>query len=412
MLMGKTMAKKNAINLITNGATWAIDKPSLETVISIANRENEIEALLSQRAEPLDNTYAVSIRGGVAIMPITGILMPRANLFAEISGAVSVEMLGLDLGELERNDEVTAVVLKIHSQGGATTLINEFSQQIKDFKKPIVAYVEGTAASAAYWLASAADKIILDATAIVGSIGVVAAFSSNKNKKDISIVSSHAPDKRPNLETDAGRSIIQKLVDDTEAVFIETIMANRNMSHEQVISLRGGVLVGAKAINAGFADELGSLESVINTLKITEDPMDLKTLKADHSAVYDEVFAKGAESAGALSDSQKIDAELAATLIERERIGAIIGSNDAKGRETQAQHIAFKTDMSANQAVEILKTSPAIQAKSTGKTAYELAMEAQGNPDVSADADGSGEEPDLAAQIIANGKSAGVPFHA
>ena len=211
------------LSFLTNGTPWAIEQAALETIIGIAQRENNLEAVLKQRGEPLDNTRKVEIRDGIAVIPITGPLFPRANLFSEISGAYSVEMLALDLARAGDDQEVRGVVLAIDSPGGHTTMINEFANQVADFSKPIVAYVVGSAASAAYWIAIAADRVVLDDTAIVGSIGVVAGFESPDNDR-IEIVSSNAGDKRPDISTEAGVAVIQALVDDTESVFIDAVM--------------------------------------------------------------------------------------------------------------------------------------------------------------------------------------------
>jgi ClpP class serine protease len=204
-------------------------------------------------------------------------------------------MLVQDLAKVENDPSVRAVVLAANSPGGHTTMIHEASQIIKAFPKPIETYVVGQAASAMYFLASASDKITLDRMAMVGSIGVVGAFSKDDGNT-IEIVSSNAPDKRPDLNTEAGRGIIQNIMNDMETVFIDTVAKNRNMTKEQVTSLRGGVAVGDRAVALGFADAVGSLESVILRLQQETNPMDLNTLKAEHEGVYKAAFQEGVQS--------------------------------------------------------------------------------------------------------------------
>lgn len=385
-----------AINFITNGTPWAIQKDALENIISIASRENNLKAVLKERGEPLDNTYKVEIRDGIAIIPVTGPLFPRANLFSEISGAYSVEMLARDLAQAEINADVRGVVLQIDSPGGHTTMINEFSNQIAAFNKPIVSYVVGQAASAAYWIASATDKIILDNTAMVGSIGVVAGFASPDSKR-VEIVSSHAEDKRPDIETEAGRAVIQSIVDDMEAVFIESVMNFRGMSHEQITALRGGVVIGTKAVQQGFADEVGSLEQVILNLQ-TENPMDLATLKADHPSVYQAAFDAGVTSVDvAAASTQAVSAE-------HDRISAILNHDEATGRDAQAKVFALESDMSAETAGKLLAASPK-EAKAKGGSSFEQHMDALGNPEVGADSDTEATGEKAALALILGGKS-------
>jgi len=281
-------------------------------------------------------------------------------------------------------------------------MINEFANQVADFGKPIVTYVVGQAASAAYWIASASDQIILDSTAMVGSIGVVAGFASSDNK-NIEIVSSNAPDKRPDMATEEGRGVIQAVVDDMEAVFINAVVDFRSMDRETVTALRGGVVIGAKAVERGFADQVGNLESTILQLQM-ENPMDLATLKADHADVYQAAFDLGAASIDANS------AELKGQTSERERISAIVNHTEASGREAQAMAFALDTDLNAEAAGKVLAVSPKatpIVAAAGGQ--LDAHMKALGNPDVGADGDGDAASPEdtekSAIALILGGKS-------
>lgn len=381
-------SNRTAIGFITAGTPWAIEAEALRTIIGIAQRENNLEAVLKERGAPMDNTHKVEIRSGIALIPVTGPLFPRANLFGQISGAYSVEMLAQDLAATEINPDVKSTILVIDSPGGHTTMINEFANQVADYSKPIVAYVVGQAASAAYWIASAADKIVMDSAALVGSIGVVAAFDA-KDSGTIEIVSSNAPDKRPDITGDAGRAVIQTIVDDMEAVFIDAVSKFRGLNRDQVTALRGSVVVGAKAVNMGFADEIGSLESVINSLTNQGNPMDLQQLKADHPSVYQAAFAEGAASV----DGKALKAD------EITRISAILNHEHAAGREAQAKVLALETDMSAEQAAKVLAVSPKAETQAAGD-AFAKAMGNIPNPKVGADNQDESDESstDTAAQ--------------
>ena len=368
------------INYLTNGTPWAIEQGALESIIAIAQRDNNLEAVLQERGKPLDNTHKVEIRQGVAVIPVTGALFPRANLFSQVSGAYSVEMLALDLAQTANDPNVKGAVLAIDSPGGSTVMINEFAQQIKDYPKPIVAYVVGTAASAAYWIAAAADKIVMDSTAMVGSIGVVAAFTA-QDSKTIEIVSSNAQDKRPDITTDAGKAVVRAIVDDMETVFIDAVMANRGMTREQITALRGGVVIGAKAVNLGFADQIGSLEQTILQLQ-AETTMDLSKLKADHPEVYQAAFKEG--SASVTTDALAAKSEGVAQ--ERQRITAILTHDNAKGRELQAQALALETDLAPEAAAKVLAVSPTTPTNAAATTnPFAQHMQTLGNPKIGAD---------------------------
>lgn len=163
-------------------------------------------------------------------------------------------------------------MLNLDTPGGEVTGINEFAQMIFDArgKKPIVAYVDGMAASAGYWIASAADEIVTDETGLLGSIGVVAAVPNPdaRSAREVQFVSSQSPKKRPNPNTESGREQLQAMVDDLATVFVRTVARNRSVTESDVLDRfgQGAVLVGANAVQAGLADRLGSFEGVIAEL--------------------------------------------------------------------------------------------------------------------------------------------------
>ena len=77
---------------------WAILPESLETILSIAGRYNDDpEAVAAKIGRPLNNTRTVSMRGDTAVIPVHGPIFRYANLFTEISGATSIEVMATDL---------------------------------------------------------------------------------------------------------------------------------------------------------------------------------------------------------------------------------------------------------------------------------------------------------------------------
>ncbi len=255
---------------------WLIQAEWLETILGIAEGFGSIEALQTQAGKRLDNARTVRVIDGVAVVPITGPIFRYANLFTDISGATSTQVLATDIRAALDNPYISGIALDINSPGGEVAGIHELANMIHAgrARKPIIAYGGGTMASAAYWAGSAANEVVVDATAIVGSIGVVMAYldtSKRDEKADVrrvEIVSSSAPDKRIDPNTDAGRAKVQAMVDALEDVFISSVAKFRSTTVDRVKSDfgKGGVLIGAAAKAAGMADRVGSLDSVIAEL--------------------------------------------------------------------------------------------------------------------------------------------------
>jgi ClpP class serine protease len=247
---------------------WAITQEALSTILSVASREaGDLEAVQAKLGRPLQNARAVTLRDGAAVIPLTGPIFRRANLFTQISGATSIEILARDFQAALDDPSVAAIILDIDSPGGEVNGVNEFASQIYAARqrKPVIAYVGNMAASAGYWIASAASEIVVDATAMLGSIGVVAAYSSERDSGTLEFTSSVSPKKRPDVGSSEGRRQIQDLIEATAEVFVGAVARNRGISAERVASDfgAGGMLVGEAAVKAGMADRLGSLEALI-----------------------------------------------------------------------------------------------------------------------------------------------------
>lgn len=260
---------KRAFRLVAS-IPWAITPEMHATILSIAKREGPgIEAVEAELGRPLDNTGdRVSRRNnGVAVISVVGPIFRYANIFTKISGGTSIQLLARDLKACLDDPTVRAIVLDLNSPGGEVAGTHELAEMLSAARgrKPIAAYAGGTCASAAYWLAAATGRVVADATAIVGSIGVVCGVANPDAEEaaEIEIVSSQSPNKRPDVRTDDGRAQIQATVDALADVFVEDVARYRGISREDVLASAGGVFIGAAAITARLVDELGSLEGLV-----------------------------------------------------------------------------------------------------------------------------------------------------
>lgn len=356
-------------NYLANQA-WAIHKPALDQMLSIfygwLDRKETGESFNKYAVEkmlghPLDNSRTVTHRDGVATIPVSGPIFRYADFFTEISGGTTVQTLAQDFNAAMNDAKIHSIILYIDSPGGEVNGINEFSQMVHDArdKKHIVAYVAHLGASAAYWIASAADEIVADATSELGSIGVVAAVRDpqKENSRVIEFVSSQSPNKRPDPHTEAGKTELQNLVDTLADVFVETVAKNRNVSTENVLSEfgKGGLLIGQKAVDAGLADRLGSYEGLLAELSNGKR----KKMRGGASASV-EILPKTkgiSKGEGKMSFMDKVKAKL-------QELGVLVA--EAENNEGAAPSSATNTamaDAKTNTEVEKLRAENAAANK-------------------------------------------------
>lgn len=388
---------------------WACTPEVMETIMDIANRQNlSPEAVAKELGRPLRNSYDVEMRDGVAVLPVQGPLIRYATMFSQISGATSYDMLAQDFEKAVNDASVTSIVLNIDSPGGEANGVSEFADMIAAARgtKPIVAYVGGMGASAAYWIASAADEIVINDTALLGSIGTIMNVTDTKEKdakngvKNYTIVSSQSPYKRIDASTEEGQGRLQTLVNSLSDVFIAKVAANRGVDTETVMQNfgQGDVLVGQAAVTAGLADRIGSFEGLIAELQSPAYGTAQTQLAAagatEINASGDIVMDKNevAEKFPDVAAAFRQEGTASGITAERARIKGILASEEADGRTELAQELAFGTDMPVEGAVALLSKSAKAAATVPAKVdPLATAMAGVKNPAVGADTD-AGED--------------------
>lgn len=210
----------------------------------------------------------------IAVIDVGGIITPYQNILSMLFGGTNIASIKAQFTEAMDDPEITGIMLRVDSPGGLITGVEELASTIAAArgKKPIVAYAYGNAASAAYWIASAADKIVAGPTTMLGSIGVAVAVPKIRESGWVEFVSSNAPNKRLDPESSEGRNSIQSRLDAMEAEFISAVAENRDVSQDKVLSEfgAGDVLPAREAVRAGMADLVGGMKdalSLITTLQ-------------------------------------------------------------------------------------------------------------------------------------------------
>ncbi len=176
--------------------------------------------------------------------------------------------------DLQENDKVKAVVLRINSPGGSANASDEILfelQQLKK-KKPLVVSFGDYAASGGYYIAMAADKIYSEPNTLTGSIGVFGVLPyykdlANKNGVRSDIVSTNANSQYYSALhglTPYGVTMMTRSVEGTYKRFVHFVTQNRKQTFEQIDNVGGGrVWSGVRAKQIGLVDELGTLNDAV-----------------------------------------------------------------------------------------------------------------------------------------------------
>ena len=264
-------------------APWAIEPAKLLEIQAIyathlRGDKIDIGAVEAKLGRPLANEpKAYEIQDGVAIISIEGVIAKRANLFSQISGGVSTDLVGRDLKDALADPAVHSIILSIDSPGGTVDGTISLANVVASATKPVLALASGTMASAAYWIGSAANSVyITDATTIVGSIGVVATHTDVSKAEAARgvktteifagqykrIASNYAPLSKE------GRQTMQDQVDYTYSLFVSAVAKQRGVSEDKVLTdmADGRIFIGQQAIDAGLVDGVSTLDALVQQL--------------------------------------------------------------------------------------------------------------------------------------------------
>lgn len=214
-----------------------------------------------------------------AMVSIMGEIVPNSEASAE---AVTASLRAAFEDEAAR-----AVVLLINSPGGSPVQAGMINDEILRLKakhsKPVYAVVEETCASAAYYIAVAADQIFVDKASIVGSIGVLMdgfGFTGLMNKLGVERRLLTAGENKGLLDPfspmgDRQRAYAQRMLDQIHQQFIAAVKAGRgDRLKEDGDTFSGLFWSGQQAVDQGLADRLGSLEFVAREVVKAEDIID------------------------------------------------------------------------------------------------------------------------------------------
>lgn len=256
---------------------WAMRPEALGVVLDVIEfrtsggtfTKEELEARLDNREQ-----REASTTGKVAVLPLYGTIMPRANLFSEFSGGTSMQKFAAALKEADRNPEISTIVIDVASPGGSVDLVPETAEVLRNLKTPTVAVANTDAASAAYWLASQADELVVTPSGQVGSIGVVTAHQNVAGAQEkLGIQTTLISAGKYKVEGSPfgplgkeARAAIQAKVDHYYDLFVADVARGRGVSVESVRDGfgQGRMVTSAQAVKEGMADRVATLDQIIS----------------------------------------------------------------------------------------------------------------------------------------------------
>ena len=174
-----------------------------------------------------------------------------------------------------KDDRVKAIVVRLDSPGGEVAPSQEIYGQIRTIRKAgklVVASMGGIAASGAYYIACATEKIYANPGTITGSIGVIAQFPNVQElvaKVGLKVATiksgEHKDIGSPFRElSPKERKLLQGVIDDVYQQFLDAVIEGRNLDPKEVRRIADGrIFSGRQAKAMGLVDELGTLEEAI-----------------------------------------------------------------------------------------------------------------------------------------------------
>lgn len=336
-------------------APWAIMPDKLLEIQAIYSthfrgEKIDVEAIEARLGRPLANDqqeYRVE-NGGVAVLPVSGVISNKANMFTRVSGGASAQLLQKQVESMRSDPRVRAAVLDFDTPGGNVLGIPALAESIKALaaEKPTVSVCTGMMASAGYWLGSAANAVYISGTTdYVGSIGVVATHQYDP-RKDNGATTEITAGKYKRMASDSGpltaegRAYMQQQVDHLYSVFVETVAQNRRVSTEQVLASMadGKLFIGQQAIDAGLVDGVSTVDAMVERLATNPEPFATRR--------------KAVIAAAAVAGDAPGVAALAAA---DEPVQHVDSETNPKGLEMSAKELAATFAAENPEAAEILR---------------------------------------------------------
>lgn len=403
----------------------AADAPAEEA--RWVQRKRELLGVYGFGGDP-DDSKPFAFGNGKAIIPVHGLLI---NRFAySWSFCTGYNFIRNQLAAAVADPDVDGIVLDVNSYGGTAAGAPETAAAIYAARrsqggKPILAVVDSNCFSAAYYVASQADRLVVTPSGSAGSVGVVMMHVDlSKALDDMGVkitfiqAGSHKTDGNPfEPLPDDVREEFQQSCDSIYDAFVADVARGRIINEQDIRDTEARCYLAEDALDLSLIDAIENPDDAVESF-FSADPEEVEEELDDDTdpndpdnpernpAVAQKPTNQPAPGASAPQTEQQPQqaqhdtaAQAAATAAqaaadartaERQRIQGIQGHAEAAGRESLASHLALNTDLSVEQAAGILAASPKQEAKTENTPApqqtnhFKNAMDNTPNPNVGA----------------------------
>jgi len=218
--------------------------------------------------------------GGVAVISIQGTLVQKLGSLRPYSGMTGYNGIRQAFLTAMADPEVAGICLDIDSPGGEVAGCFDLADEIWRARgeKPVHAILTENAYSAAYALASAADRICVPRTGGVGSVGVITMhvdWSQRIKEKGLAVTiityGSRKAESNPyRTLSDEAAAAIQRDINAMGEIFVGTVARNRGMKEKVVRDTEAACFMAADGVALGLADEVITPDAAfLNLLKLT-----------------------------------------------------------------------------------------------------------------------------------------------
>jgi protease-4 len=246
-----------------------------------------------------------------------------ASAFSDES-SVGSETIVRALRQVEKDNKVKAIVLRVDSPGGSALASDLIWREVSRSKKPFIVSMGDVAASGGYYISMSAGKIFVEPGTLTGSIGVVGGKIALKGLLDKVGITTQTISRGKNSGTlsslepfsDSERAAWKRLMTDIYKQFTTKAATGRKMPLEKLEQLAGGrVFTGRMAVANGLADKLGTLSDALAEAKHMagfnpEDKVELQVLPKPKSFLEQMFEGQSADAEVSLAVARALPAEL------------------------------------------------------------------------------------------------------